>query len=633
MCGIVGLLWDDPQAPARPERVRAMADRIVHRGPDAYGEHVAGPVGLGHRRLSIIDVAGGDQPIFNEDRSIAVVFNGEIYNHHVLRDWLEGHGHRFETRTDTEVLVHAYEEMGPDFVEKLRGMFAFALWDSRQHRLMLARDRIGKKPLYYYHRDGRLLFGSELKALLADPGVDKTLDLEAISDYLSFLCIIGEKSPFRHVRKVPAAHYLLAERGRLTLRPYWRLDPNETLGIGDGRGWRAVRENLLGQLGDAVRCRLESEVPLGAFLSGGVDSSSVVALMARDNATPVQTASIGFDVAEFDESDYAAQVAGRYHTRHHVEQVQAGAAAEEELRKLVWHLDEPFADPSAIPTGRVSGIARQVVTVALSGDGGDEVLAGYRRHRVDMLQQRLRSVLPRPLRRVALQRLSRIWPHHASLPRPLRLKSVLGELALDQPEAHFHSISYFREPEKYDFFTSEALERLGPYSSFGVLDAHYQSIERCDPLTGMLYVDLKTYLPDRMLMKVDKMSMMHSLEVRSPFLDHPFVELCFRLPARYKLRGTQGKWLLKKAMEPYLPKEILYRAKQGFDVPLAAWLRGPLRDRLDDAIDSLGQRGYLAKAPMRRLFDGHQSGRYDFADQLWILYMLELWHRVFRVET
>ncbi len=632
MCGIAGVFHmegrDEPPAEATRSLVQAMADRLIHRGPDAEGIFVDGPVGLGHRRLSIIDVAGGDQPIFNRDRSLCVVFNGEIYNHRELRRWLESAGYVFKTSSDTEVLVHAYEHEGPRFVERLRGMFAFALWDRRRRRLMIARDRLGKKPLYYAHAGGRLLFASELKAILADRTVDTSIDVKALSDYLSFLCILAPRTIFQQVKKLRPGHYLLAEGGRVTEHGYWDLD----LGRLDQRSPKDLEAALLHELNDAVQCRLESEVPLGAFLSGGVDSSSVVALMARHASGPVRTANIGFDVPEFDESAYAEQVARRYETKHHTERVKVDAASEDELERLVWHLDEPFADPSAIPTGRVSGIARKVVTVALSGDGGDEVFAGYRRYRVDMLTDRVRRVLPEAVRSRLIGALGQVWPRGVDVPRPLRLGNALEELALDSRLAHYHSVSYFREPAKDAFFTEDVRKKLNGYSSFEALSEHWDKAASPDPLARMLYVDLKTYLPDRMNMKVDKMAMMHGLEVRSPFLDHHLVNFGLRLPARVKIRDGEGKWLLKKAMEPYLPNDVLYRPKQGFEIPLAAWLRGPLAEPLEAALEALGRRGHLEPAPMRQLFEEHRSGRADHADKLWILYMLELWHRVFRVD-
>lgn len=627
MCGIAGLLYDDPNRAAEPALITAMTDLIAHRGPDAGGLHCDGPVGLGHRRLSIIDVSGGDQPIFSADGSVAVVFNGEIYNHKPLRRWLEGRGHHFKTHSDTEVLIYAYIEEGPAFVERLRGMFAFAIWDTKRKRLLLARDRMGQKPLYWSHHSGRLLFASEMKAFTALGDFDKTIDLEAVSDYLSFLCVMAPRTIFRNVHKLEPGHLLIAEQGRVETRAYWRLDPNTV----DFRPRRLQQEALLQTFDDAVSCRLESEVPLGAFLSGGVDSSAVVALMSRHLPGAVRTASIGFDVEAFDETSYAEQVARRYRTDHYTEKVKVDAADEAELRRLVWHFDEPFADPSAIPTGRVSEIARKVVTVALSGDGGDEILGGYRRYQVDLMENRIRSLIPEPLRATLLAAAGQAWPDRADLPRPLRLKSALQGLALDAARAHFRSVSYFREPGKDAFFTAGAKDALGGYSSFEVLARHYQEVQTRDPLAGILYVDINTYLPDRMLMKVDKMAMMHSLEVRSPFLDHHLVEQAMRIPARFKVRGGEGKWILKKVMEPYLPHDVLYRPKQGFDIPLAEWLRGPLAEPLTAAIDSLGRRGYLEAAPMRALVDAHIEGRNDHASQLWILYMLELWHQVFEV--
>jgi asparagine synthase (glutamine-hydrolysing) len=618
MCGIAGILHDDSAATASPRLLGEMCDRIVHRGPDAFGQLLDGPVALGHRRLSIIDVGGGDQPIFNEDRSIAVVFNGEIYNHKALRQWLTGLGHHFRTSSDTEVLVHAYEHEGPEFVRRLRGMFAFALWDAPRRRLMVARDRLGKKPLYYTHQGARLLFASELKALLADKSLDLALDYEAFSDYLSFLCIIAPKTPFRQVRKLPPAHYLIAEGGHVTLHEYWDANPNHM----DVRAQREIEEELFHQLDDAVACRLESEVPLGAFLSGGVDSSAVVALMSRHGG--VRTANIGFDVEALDESKYAEQVAALFKTDHRSQRVKVDAASEDELERLVWHLDEPFADASAIPTHRVSGVARKSVTVALSGDGGDEVFAGYDRYRTDLLLNTVRGLVPGPLRARLFGELS------GHLPRG-RLRTAVDDLAHDTQRAHFRSVSYFRDPEKTGLFTPELRALLHGYDSQGVLAGHYARVEGRDPLAGILYADLKTYLPDRMLMKVDKMAMMHSLEVRSPFLDQFVVEMGLRIPAGLKIRDGQGKWILKKTMERMLPDEILYRRKQGFDVPLAAWLRGPVAEPLEAALGSLGRRGYLRAAELTRLYDEHRTGAADHAHKLWILYMLELWHRVFRV--
>jgi asparagine synthase (glutamine-hydrolysing) len=618
MCGIAGLLHDERAALASGRLLGDMCDRIIHRGPDAYGELVSGPVALGHRRLSIIDLSGGDQPIFNEDRSVAVVFNGEIYNHKALRHWLTGLGHVFRTKSDTEVLAHAYEHEGPEFVKRLRGMFAFALWDARRGRLMIARDRLGKKPLYYTHQQGKLAFASELKALLADKGLDLTLDHEAISDYLSFLCVIAPKTPFKHVRKLPPAHYLLAEGGHVTLREYWDADPNHM----DVRALPEVKDELFALLDDAVACRLESEVPLGAFLSGGVDSSTVVGLMSRH--TQVKTANIGFDVPDLDESKYAEQVATLFKTDHRSQKVKIDAAAEDELERLVWHLDEPFADPSAIPTHRVSGVARKSVTVALSGDGGDEVFGGYDRYRTDLLLNSVRGALPQPLREKLFGTLAGQFPRG-------RARTALDDLAHDAQRAHFRSVSYFRDPEKSALFAPEMRDTLRGYDSMSVLGQHYTRVEGRDPLSGILYVDMKTYLPDRMLMKVDKMAMMHSLEVRSPFLDQFVVEMGLRIPARWKVRDGQGKWILKQTMERLLPKDILYRSKQGFDVPLAGWLRGPIAEPLEAALTALGKRGYLAPAALRRLFDEHQAGIVDHSAKLWILYMLELWHRVFRI--
>lgn len=625
MCGIAGIVYTDPSHPVERALLQRMTDVMTHRGPDADGLHAWPGAAFGHRRLSIIDVAGGRQPIFSEDRTKAVILNGEIYNFAELRAELEARGHRFATRSDTEAIVHAYEEHGVACVERLRGMFAFALWDAKLRRLLLARDRVGKKPLYYLHDGERLAFASELKALLQDPGVKRAIRLEGLDDYFSFGVVPAPATIFEGVAQLPPAHSLVWERGRVRIAEYWDVPYG---GVGP-RSEREALEAFAHVLDDAVRVRLVSDVPLGAFLSGGVDSSAVVESMARLGGRPVVTTSVGFAERAFSELEHARAVADTVRADHREVMVEARAA--DILPRLVWHLDEPFADASALPTYYVAKAARERVTVALSGDGGDEVFAGYqRRYGMNRLESRLRRSLPRWLRTGVLGPLGRVYPKADWLPRPLRARYVLQNLGTGFERAYFDDMSVFRSDAKRALLSPDLHRELGGHDSFAGFAAHFARVRGLDPLTQILHVDLKTWLANDILVKVDRMSMASSLEVRSPLLDHRVIEFAATLPSELKYRGWTSKYLLKRHLEGRVPDRVIHRPKQGFDVPLAGWLRGGLREMGEDLLfapRSIG-RGYARPEAVRRLWERHQRGAQDCSSELWALMVLELWHRI-----
>jgi asparagine synthase (glutamine-hydrolysing) len=624
MCGICGIFEFERREEISQECVRRMTDTIIHRGPDDEGIFVGPGIGLGFRRLSIIDVAGGHQPISNEDGRIWVMLNGEIYNYPELRQELLGRGHTFTTHSDTESIVHLYEEYGEDCFRRLRGMFAIALWDSRERKLLLARDRVGKKPLYFAADQKRVLFGSELKCLLAADGSIRAIDPQALSDYFSYGYIPAPKTVYRDIRKLRPGNYLVASSSGVREVPYWNLSFAQV----ENRSEQEWCELLRNGLCEATRVRLMSDVPLGAFLSGGVDSSSVVAMMSHLMKRPVTTCSIGFEEEEYNEADFARQIAKRFHTDHHEQIVQPKAV--EILKKLVWHYDEPFADSSAIPTYYVSWVARQSVTVALGGDGGDESLAGYRRYYFDQFENRLRRRVPAGLRKSVFGPLGRAYPPLAWAPRMFRAKATFQSLSRSPLEGYFNSISIFRSDEKLRLLSRDFQASLGGYDSIEVLQHHYDRAETDDPLSRIQYVDIKTYLPDDILAKVDRASMAVSLEVRAPLLDHQLMELIAKIPSSMKLRGTTGKYIFKKAMADVLPKDILHRRKQGFAVPLARWFRGDLRDLAHDAIFSRDD-GILDKTYLNKVWDEHQRGTYDRSSHLWAVLMYREWREKFQV--
>jgi len=624
MCGIAGFAFVDHTHPVDRELLSRMTTVMHHRGPDADGFHVGPGVGLGHRRLSIIDVEGGDQPIYGEDRSCVVILNGEIYNFQELQSQLSARGHVFTTRSDTESIVHAYEEWGLDCVARLRGMFAFAIWDDRKRRLVLARDRAGKKPLYY-HADGeRLIFASEMKGLLQDSGIKRRLSVESLSDYFSFGNIPSPNTVFLDIHQVPPAQFLVWERGQVRLHEYWDVVFQPT---GPSRPEEAL-EAFAPIFDEAVKLRMVADVPLGAFLSGGVDSSAVVASMARQSDGPLVTTSVGFAERSHSELEYARQVAQSVGSRHHEVLVRPNAV--EDLPRLVWHLDQPFADSSALPTYYVSKAAREQVTVALSGDGGDEIFAGYeRRYGVNRMESRVRPLIPGPVRRGLLGPLGRVYPRADWMPRPLRMKLVLLNLSQSPERAYFNDLSMFRDYEKQAICSPEFLEEARHHDPFQAFVRHFDRVREADPLSRILYVDFKTWLHNDILVKVDRMSMACSLEVRAPLLDHKIVEFAASLPPQLKFRGSVSKYLLKRHVADRLPAADVHRPKQGFELPLAAWLRGDLREMAHDLLFSTraAGRGYVRPEAVKRLWDTHQSCARNQASKIWALMVLELWHR------
>jgi len=620
MCGLVGIFDTCAQRPVDGCLLKAMNDALGHRGPDDDGFFQDAGVGLGHRRLSIIDLDAGHQPLFNEDGTVCVVYNGEIYNFPELTRELADRGHVFRTRCDTEVIVHAWEEWGAACVERFRGMFAFALYDAGQGCVFLARDRLGIKPLYYaVLPDGRLLFGSELKALLCCPELPREIDPVALEEYFALGYVPDPRAIYASVRKLPPAHVMVVRRGQRVSEPtvYWepRFD-GETGGDDADLG-----AELRARLQEAVRLRLVADVPLGAFLSGGVDSSAVVACMARSQDDPVNTCSISFGEADYDESRYAAMVAKRYATRHRTRSVAPDDF--DLLAGLPTIYDEPFADSSALPTYRVCEEARRHVTVALSGDGGDEVFAGYRRYRWHHYEEQVRGRMPAPLRGPLFGALGALYPKLDWAPKPLRAKSTLQAVARNTAEGYFHSVSIVGDAQRERLYTPAFKRALQGYRAVELIRDHMSRAPTDHHLSRVQYVDMKTYLPGDILTKVDRASMAHGLEVRVPILDHNFVEWAGTLDPRCKLNGREGKQVFKKALEPWLPEDVLYRPKMGFGVPLKAWFRGPLQALVRARLQGgrLAETGFFEKAAIDTLVEQHMSGRRDHSQPLWALLM------------
>ncbi len=626
MCGIAGFVHADPGYPIDRGLVMRMTTCLAHRGPDAQGLQVWPGAAIGHRRLSIIDLSTGDQPIFNEDRTAAVILNGEIYNFQALREELQAHGHRFATRSDTEAIVHAYEQWGDRCVEHLAGMFAFALWDDRRRRLLLARDRVGKKPLYYAHDGDRLLFASELKALLQDPALKRVLNLEALDTYFSLGAVQAPATILQGIQQVAPAHYLVWEAGHVRVSEYWDV-PHVFPTV---RTEAEALRSLDAILQDAVSTRLVSDVPVGAFLSGGVDSSAVVEAMARLSSRPVVTTCVGFADQAFSELEHARAVATALGTDHHEVVLEARAA--DVLPRLVWHLDEPFADSSALPTYYVAKAARERVTVALSGDGGDEVFAGYqRRYGLNRSEARLRRWLPAWLRAGVLHPLGRVYPKADWMPRPLRARYFLQNLGTTFERAYFADLSLFRSDEKARLLSAEFKTALAGHDPFVPFARHFERVRGLDALRQLLYVDLKTWLANDMLVKVDRMSMANGLEIRCPLLDHRLIAFAATVPSELKYRGRISKYLLKRHLEGRVPGSVIHRRKQGFEIPLARWLRTDLRELAQDVLFSeraLG-RGHLQPDRLRHLWQRHQQGTRDHSAQIWAVLMFELWARTF----
>ena len=621
MCGIAGIFDTRERRPIDRPLLERMTTALAHRGPDGAGFHAAAGVGLGHRRLAIIDLSGGDQPMFNEDGSIAIVFNGEIYNYQELCRELTDRGHRFRSHSDTEVIVHAWEEWGDACVERLRGMFAFAIHDERTGTLFIARDRLGEKPLYYtVLPGGMLLFASELKAVLAHPAVRKAIEPRAVADYFAFGYVPDPASIYRDIHKLPAAHSLRVVAGQGVApapKPYWDVRFEPRAGLTEA----AACEELMALLGDAVKGQLISDVPLGAFLSGGVDSSGVVAMMAGIAPDRVNTFSISFGERDHDESPYAAAMAARYNTKHKTRQVDPESF--DLLDRLGAIYDEPFGDSSALPTLQLCAMTRESVTVALSGDAGDELFAGYRRYLWHSREERIRDCVPAALRGPLFGLLGRVYPKLDWAPRFFRAKTTFQELARDPVAGYFSSVSVVGDAIRDQLFSARMASDLQGYQPASHVAEMFLRSEARDPLGRAQYTDLKTYLPGDILTKVDRASMACSLEVRVPLLDHRIVEWAATLPPDFRLRGATGKYIFKRALEPHVSKDILYRPKQGFSMPLARWLRGPLYERTLTALNDplLLDTGLFDGAFIAKLLSEHRGGLRDHAAVLWTLLM------------
>ncbi|MBY0279291.1 asparagine synthase (glutamine-hydrolyzing) [Candidatus Binatia bacterium] len=625
MCGIAGQLFHDPTRRVDPAAILRMTDTIRHRGPDDGGVWTDGSVGLGSRRLAVIDLSPrGHMPMTNEDGSLHVVFNGEIYNFHELRDELRAKGHVFRSDSDTEAILHLWEEYGERLVERLRGMFAFALWDASTRTLFAARDRLGKKPLYYVHDAHGFVFGSEPKALLQAPGVEAGVDLLSIHHYLTWGYVPSPFSAFRGMRKLPPAHSLTVRGGRLDVRRYWTLRYGPKHTASEDR----LAEELQSLLEESVRLRLISDVPLGALLSGGVDSSAIVATMRRLTSGPVRTFSIGFDQPAYDELAYARLVAQHFGTEHHELVVKPDAAAI--LPKLVWYYNEPYADSSALPAFQLCAMARRSVTVALAGDGGDELFAGYDRHAATAVAARF-DVVPAPLRAALARGVGALGTVGAPKTLVYRLARFVEGLPLDPVARYARWLAVFDNSLKLGLYTADFAAQVASHDSLELLADLYRRSDAEDFVEATLDADLQMYLPDDLLVKMDIASMACSLEVRSPLLDHHLVEFAARLPRRMKLRGLVQKHLLKRVMHDVLPEPILARRKMGFGVPIDNWLRGELRETAYDVLLDRRAiaRGYFRADALRRLLDEHASGAAFHHHRLWALLMLELWHRTF----
>ena len=624
MCGIVGIVRSD-KSDVDQSLVARMCTAIRHRGPDDDGFYFNGPVGLGMRRLAIIDLKSGQQPIHNQDRTAWIVFNGEIYNYRELRDKLEKLGHTFYTNSDTEAIVHAYDQYGADCPHHLRGMFAFAIWDERTHELFIARDRVGKKPLLYAQVNGQFVFGSEFSALLQHPDISKDVDFEALNHYLSFMCVPAPLTAYRAIRKLEPGHSLRYRMGELKIERYWQPDFSKKLEISE----QEAGERTIEILRDAVKVRLMSEVPLGAFLSGGIDSSAVVALMAQETSTPVKTFSIGFEEQDFSELHHARRVAEHLGADHHEFIVRPDAL--EVLPTLVEHYGEPYADSSAIPTFYVARETHKHVTVALNGDGGDESFAGYERYAAMRLAERYHRI-PAVLRESVVRQAIELMPSSETKRSRIRdVKRFVQAASLPKVERYLRWVSVFDAEAKQDLFTESFARQTQGVSAASMLGPWFARANGSGIVDAALLTDIMTYLPNDLLVKVDIATMANSLEARSPFLDHHVIEFAASLPEKYKLRGLTTKYLLKQMLRRLLPAENLDRRKMGFGVPIGHWFRGKLQPFLRETLlaEASLNRGLFKPEAVKRLVELHTRGERDYSPQLWTLLMLELWFQRF----
>ena len=622
MCGIVG--WFDLKGHRAADRglLRAMSDAIRHRGPDGDGHHFEPGLGFGHRRLAVIDLVTGDQPMFSADKTICLIFNGEIFNFQALRRELEQRGHIFVTHSDTEVIVEAWREWGEDCVGHLTGQFAFALWDQRRETLFLARDRLGEKPLYYSTlADQTLIFASELKALRIHPDLDRSIDHCAIEEFFALGYIAEPRTVYSNVRQLPAGMTLTVRRGeKARIRAYWDPSPSTI----DDSELDNLEDALIDRLGKIVKSQLVADVPVGAFLSGGVDSSGTMALMARAAQDPITAFTIGFNDPAFDETAYAAAVAKHYNSNHVIARMQGDEL--DLVESLPAIFDEPFGDSSALPSYRLMQLARKSVTVALSGDGGDELFAGYRRYGFHAHEERFRQWLPAAIRKPLFGALANIYPQLDNAPRFLRARHTFRELSSDSVTGYFWNLSVVGDQMRKALFSPTLTRSLAGYHAVDVVSRHVKTAPTDDPVTRAQYVDLKSWLPSDILVKVDRTAMANSLEVRVPMLDHTFVDWALGLPAAVNRRGSEGKLLLKRAFARLVPPNVLHRPKQGFSVPLARWFRGSMGQHLDQKLASkngLASSPYLNPETIRRLSTDHQSGRADNSRALWLIWMFE----------
>jgi len=622
MCGIAGIFHLEIAKPVDPARIRLMTDAMLHRGPDGNGCWTAPGIGLGHLRLSIIDLAGSAQPMLSEDEADVLTYNGEIYNFQEVRAELSAMGHRFRTSGDTEVILAAWRQWGVGCLDRLNGMFAFAIHDQRTQRLFIARDRLGVKPLHYAPLpDGSVIFASELKGLLAHPALRRAPDAQAVDDYLAFGYVPDYRCFVAGVKKLPAGHYLMLERGKPLPAPvqYWDVDFSRR-----ARGSVADLEaELMHYMREAVASRMVADVPLGAFLSGGVDSSTVVALMAERSTQAVKTCSIGFDVAALDESDYARRIAERFATEHRSRTVSPDDIAI--IDQVAAQFDEPFADASMLPTFRVCQLARENVTVALSGDGADEAFAGYRRHVFHHGEERVRNLLPQSLRGPVFGALGALYPKADWAPRPLRAKATLLSLARTGAEGYTDAVGVTGYAQRHALYSDSQIGALGSYRGEDHMIALMEAAPARTGLDAAQYADMKLWLPGDILTKVDRTSMAVSLEAREPLLDYRLIEFAATLPDAMRVRGGQGKWLMKRAMRGTLPDDILYRPKMGFVSPIAQWFRGPLAEqaRAIASGSALARSGWFNTARLSEVAEAHIAGRSDNARLLWQLWMLD----------
>lgn len=625
MCGLAGFI----RTPATPDReahsqwLRAMGDRIIHRGPDASGVFMDDGIALVHRRLSILDLSSaGTQPMVTASGRYVIAYNGEIYNYRELRRTLEQNGSTFHTGTDTEVVLALFEQQGLDCLTQLNGMFALAVWDSLAGELYLARDRLGKKPLYYYNADGVFAFGSEIKALMPLPFFKREIRADAVKDFFAYQYIPDPKTIYRNVHKLEPGHWLKTDGQKIETRSYWNLSFQPRSPVSP----QVAQEELYALIEDAVRIRMVSDVPLGAFLSGGIDSSAIVGLMANQTDRPVTTCSIGFDSKRFDEVDYARDIAQRFKTDHHEFTVRENVP--DHLADIARFFDEPFADPSFVPTYFVSQLARQQVTVALAGDGGDENFAGYSKYRVDDIENRIRRLFPSMMRHSLFPRMAQMVSH-STQPMVRKANSLLNTLSLDPETAFFITNSFFRQSVWQDLITDDFRRQTQDYDPAEITRTHYRQADAQDHVSRILYTDIKTYLPGDILVKVDRMSMANSLETRAPLLDYRVVEYAASLPASLKLNGKEKKHVLKQTFRGLLPDDVLYRKKMGFSVPLADWLRNEISGLADQAFSTNdgGLAEYFDMNKVRDLWGSHRSGSDHYTQELWSMLAFDLWWR------